>query len=262
MGISDEGFIQDYELGREQELFIYCRLCRRTFPVVFRPKSSRAKLRCFCGYEAPLSELDVFQTEAAVQEHAAFYEKVYRAAKDALQDAGMALPPSGKYTRVSQINDDSGFASYYDELEDASAIRDGYIEDSDEKRVDSSAAAVKLAWFDRRLEEVRDPLARHEVLSELVTWTYVRRHFGPDLQRRFEAACREDIELAPRLIRAARERMGQGQKVRLSFASFKHLALALEEDGYYPEALQVCERAVALGLKGYAERIAELRRAR
>lgn len=260
MAFSDDGFVQDFELGKRQELWLYCRLCRRTFPVVFRPTSSAVRLRCLCGHEGPLSELDVFREEHAAKEHAAFYERVYRAAKDALADAGLRLPPSGKYRRVEDIEEDSTFESYYDELEDASAIADAYVE-RDESDVTDVAIRAGLREFERRLEATDAPLARHEVLSELVEWAYVRRHLDPRANRAFIAACAEDIALADRLVEAAKQRARRGDKLRLSFTSFKHLLIHLREEEQLAEALELAERAAALGLKGYAERAAELRRA-
>ena len=66
----DEGFNQDYVLGKTQNLYIYCRLCRTTFPVSFKPKSRRIRLRCLCGHEAPLGALDVFRTDKEARQHA------------------------------------------------------------------------------------------------------------------------------------------------------------------------------------------------
>ncbi len=254
----EDGFVQDYDLGKRQELWLYCRLCRRTFPVVFRPTTPAVKLKCLCGHEGPLSELDVFRDEAASREHAAFYERIYRAAKDALKDAGIPMPPSGKYRRVEDAADDSSFESYFHELDDASALADAYVE-REESDVTEVGLRAGLREFDRRLERATDPLERHEVLSELVEWTYVRRHLDERTLRRFLEACREDIALAERVTEEARVRKRRGEKVRVSFSSFKHLLRHLEEDDQLEDALEVAEQAAALGLKGYADRAARLR---
>lgn len=258
--ISDEGFVQDYELRVEQELWLYCRLCRRTFPVRFKPKHDQVKLRCLCGHEGPLAEMDVFQDESSAKEHAAFYDRVYHAAKGALKDAGIPLPPSGKYDAVSPF-DDSQFESYFNPDEDQSAIEDGYFDDwSGDSEVSAEAIAQRLAEFELDLASVGDDvLARHDVLSELIEWSYCRRHMNDAAMKRFLEACGEDIELATGVIQAAKERMRQGIKLRVTFTSFKHLLIHLEEERELEHALVVAERAAKLGLKTYIKKVAELR---
>ncbi|MBX3472517.1 MAG: hypothetical protein KF878_37170 [Planctomycetes bacterium] len=261
MGTSDQGFVQDYAVGRRQELFIYCRLCRRIFPVIFKPRPT-VRLRCTCGHEAPLAELDVFDAERAAREHAQFYEKVYQAAKSALREAGVPLPPSGKF-RLSDFTAPGSVSSADTPEEDASDIRSSYREPSDESDVTPASMSARLDGFDARLAGADDPFERHEVLSELIEWAFVRRHKDPTARARLLAACHDDIALATRLVDEARRRLkSTGERVRLSFTSFKHLALVHEEDGELEEALAVAERAAALGLKGYAERADELRRRR
>lgn len=257
--ISDEGFVQDYELNTKQELWLYCRLCRNAFPVVFKPRHRKVKLKCVCGHEGTLDTMDVFSEEDEAREHAAFYEKVYRAAKSALADAGIPIPPSGKYAKVEDIHQDSGFESYFDVLSDQSAIQDGYFEES-ESGVTPSSITAHLAEFDNRLAATADDVyAQHQVLSEIVTWTYCRRHMNPMAEQRFYEACKRDILLAEQVIQEVKARLRRGEKARLSFSSFKHLLIALEDDAEYEEALEVAEQAADLGLKGYAEKAARLR---
>lgn len=257
--MSDEGFVQDYDLNAEQELWLYCRLCRNTFPVVFKPRHRKVKLMCVCGHEGTLDTMDVFREEREAKDHAAFYEKVYRAAKDALVDAGLPIPPSGKYAKIEDIHNDSGFESYFDVMHDQSAIEDGYFEQS-ESGVTPAGISAQLAEFDNRLAATADDLyAQHQVLSEIVTWTYCRRHLNPIAEQRFFEACKRDIMLAEQVIQEVKARMKRGEKLRLSFSSFKHLLIVHEEDAEYEEALEVAEQAALLGLKGYAEKAARLR---
>lgn len=256
---SDEGFIQDYELNAKQELWLYCRLCRNAFPVVFKPRHRKVRLKCVCGHEGTLDTMDVFSGETEAREHAAFYEKVYRAAKGALADAGIPLPPSGKYAKIEDIQKDSAFESYFNALEDQSSIQDGYFEES-ESGVTPTRMVAHLQEFDNRLAATADDLyAQHQVLSELVTWTYCRRHLNPVAEQRFFEACRKDILIAEQVIQDVKVRMRQGEKLRLSFSSFKHLLIVHEEEAEYEEALDVAEQAALLGLKGYAEKAARLR---
>lgn len=259
MAYSDDGFAQDYELGRQQELWLYCRLCRRTFPVEFRPKSRDVRLRCLCGHDAPLSELDVFSHEQDAREHAAFYARVHRAAKDALRAAGLRLPPSGSYRQIEDVMADSTIESAHDPDEDASDVAAAYVE-RDESDVTPVTVRAGLREFERRLEGAADPLDRHEILSELVEWTYVRRYMNDDALQRFLSACREDLELAGDVVAAAKAAARRGAPVRVSFSSFKHLVLHHRDEGELAEAAEVAERAAALGLKGYAQQAVDLRR--
>jgi hypothetical protein len=254
---SDEGYIQDYDLGRQQQLFIYCRMCRSTFPVAFKPRTKKVKLRCLCGHEAPLGELDVFRSKADVDEHAAFYERVYRAAKDALRDAGIPMPPSGKYKRVEEVAEDSGFTSFQSE-EDESDIRWAY-QPEDESEHDAAALRGRLSELEEEIRGAGDLMQRHEALSRLVEWAYCRRHFDEAVYTRFRHACIEDIKIAREVTQEARRRKKRGEQVRLKFTSFKHLVIDLRENQDYEAALRVMERAAALGLKGYAEKAQRLR---
>jgi hypothetical protein len=259
---SEQGFIQEYVAGQRQELFIYCRLCRRIFPVVFKPRPT-IRLRCTCGHEAPLVELDVFKSEKNARAHAALYEKIYQAAKSALREAGLQLPPSGKFRQID-IERTPKFASADTPLEDESDIRSSYVGPPEEESdfLTPERVSARLEGFGARLDEVQaDPFARHEVLTELLEWAFCRRHQDPRARERFLAACEEDMDLAGALVAKARDRLRQsGERVRLTFSSFKHLAIVHEEDDDLASALAVVERAAKLGLKGYAEKADELRR--
>lgn len=258
MSTSDQGFVQDYAVGQQQELFIYCRLCRRIFPVKFKPRPT-VRLRCHCGHEAPLLELDVFKSDRAAREHATFYEKVYQAAKSALREAGVPLPPSGKF-KLSDFMSGGTIASADTPAEDESDIRSSYVEPGSESDITPETVSARLDGFGARMAGATDPFVLHEVLSELIEWAFVRRHKDPRARERLLKACAEDMELAPALVASARQRLREsGERVRLAFTSFKHLVLVHEEDGALDEAIAVAERAAKLGLKGYAERAAELR---
>src|SRR5581483_7986784 len=84
-------------------------------------------------------------------------------------------------------------------------------------------------------------------------------HVEKTAMDRFDAACREDMALAALVVEAAKQRMKAGHKVRVSFSSFKHLAIVLEEEDDLEGALEVCEAAIAVGLGGYDERAEALR---
>ena len=150
----------------------------------------------------------------------------------------------------------------YNEVEDKSDILSSYQE-ADEEAFDRHDEAIddQFAEFDDELRRANsDPLLYHELLSDQIEWTYVRRHMHPRVLERFVEVCRKDMALTPAVIREAKTlRKREGQKLRLSFSSFKHLFIHYEEEGRYREAIEVAERAADLGLKGYAEKAQDLR---
>ncbi|MCA8923745.1 MAG: hypothetical protein KDD82_18190 [Planctomycetes bacterium] len=258
---TDDGFVQDYDLGESQELYVYCRLCRRTFPVRFKPKSAEVRLRCLCGEEQPLKNLDVFRTAELAKEHAAFYERVYQAAKEALRDAGIPLPPSQKFRRVSDIGRIDDLSHSYNDLEDQSDITSAYRDPSSEERPSLKDVEEALAEYAERKQEAisrKDIFAYHEILSEEVLWTYERRHLSEAALAAFVEACEEDIRRARQLIAWAKSRRTRGEPVRLSFTSFKHLLRHYESEGELERALEVAEQAVDLGLP-YRDQARDLR---
>ena len=259
---TDDGFVQDYDLGEDQELYVYCRICRRTFPVRFKPKSDRTRLKCLCGEEAPLKNLDVFRTAELAKEHAAFYERVYQAAKEALRDAGIPLPPSQKYRRVSDLGRVEEFSQGYNDAEDMSDITSAYQDPSSETRPSLEDVEEALEEFAARKHAAisqKDIFEYHEILSEEVLWTYERRHMSPRALEAFLEACQEDIRRARQLIAWAKSRRKRGEPVRLSFTSFKHLLRHYEGEGELEKALSVAENAVDLGLGTYRDSARELR---
>lgn len=256
-----EGYVQDFELGRKSELYIYCRLCRRTYPVLFRPKSLEMKLRCLCGHQAMLKNLDVFRSQKAAEDHAQFYEKIYQAAKSALREAGLPIPPSGKF-RLDRLADGTSAVSHsYDPEADESDIQSSYVE-AEESDVEPEAIEARLEEYGRKVRRARDAgdvLAYHDILSELIEWSYCRRHKSQRAMDIFIRSCKEDIALGRALVDAAKIATRQGRKIKLSFSSFKHLVIHLEDERRWGEAAQVAEQAAALGLGGYGEKARELR---
>ena len=64
---SSGSFAQQYDPNAKEatRLFLYCRLCRRTFPVTFRPRPTK-RLKCLCGHETAVAEFeatDLFDVE-------------------------------------------------------------------------------------------------------------------------------------------------------------------------------------------------------
>jgi hypothetical protein len=254
-------FSQEYDPKAKDpaSLTIYCRLCRRIFPVTFKPRP-QSRLRCLCGHEAPLSELDVFQGEGRARDFASLYEKLYQAAKQALREANLPVPPTGRLDMIRDGDEPPSDVSHpsEDNPEDQSDIASSYVGDGSDDREDAREREHELR---ASVDAATDVLAKHDALSELVEHLYCIRHTGEDVLARFLAACREDMALAKVVVKEASRRKREGKRVRVTFTSFKHLAIVLEDEGDAHAALSVCEKAMALGLKGYDERAARLKSA-
>ncbi len=258
---TETSFAQEYDAKskKKQTLHIYCRLCRRIFPVSFKPSPDK-RLRCICGHESAIAEFDVFKTEARARDFAALYEKIFKAAKDALRAANFPVPPSGKLPQIRDGMDDPSDILDVNENDpdDMSDIRSSYVGEGSDVRGDE--ARQREHELREEVEAAGDDvLARHEALSALVEHLYCVRHVEKTAMDRFDAACREDMLIAPEVVAEAKKRIKAGKKVRISFSSFKHLAIVLEEEGDAEGALEVCEAAIAVGLKDYEERAKALR---
>ncbi|MEZ0229150.1 MAG: hypothetical protein ACAI25_11035 [Planctomycetota bacterium] len=261
---SSEGytsFAQEYDAKAKskQTLHIYCRLCRRIFPVSFKPRPDK-RLRCVCGHECAIAELDVFKTEARAKDFAGLYEKIYKAAKDALRAANFPVPPSGKLPQIRDGMDDPSdiLDVNDDDPEDMSDIRSSYVGEGSDVRGDE--AREREHELREAVEAAGDDvLAKHEALSQLVEHLYCVRHVEKTAMDRFDAACREDMIIAPEVVAEAKRLLRAGKKVRISFSSFKHLAIVLEEEDDLEGALEVCEAAIAVGLKDYDDRAKALK---
>jgi hypothetical protein len=218
---SDENpFAQEYDPGDRApvRLHIFCRLCRTVFGVTFRPRAS-ARLRCVCGQEALLRELDVYSSEARARDFAALYEKIYRAAKDALRAANLPIPPSGKLPRAG-IRDGTQLPSDIldlrvrpDDPEDHSDIASSYVGDGSDVRGDD--AREEEAGLQELVRNAVDVVTRHEALTELIEHLYSTRHHLTGGLERFVEACRADMALAPELIREVKRRKRSGRVKRL-----------------------------------------------
>jgi hypothetical protein len=262
MSAEDTSFAQEYDpkAKAKQTLHIYCRLCLRIFAVSFKPKPEH-RLRCVCGHETTLSSFDVFKSETRAKDFAALYQKLYRAAKDALRAANLPVPPSGKLPVIRDGMDEPSdiLNVNEDDPEDMSDIRSSYVGEGSDVKGDEAR---------EREHELReavdaagdDVIAKHEALSQLVEHLYCVRYVEKSAMDRFDAACREDMLLASEVVEEARRRLKAGEKVRVSFSSFKHLALVLDEEDDLEGALEVCEAAIKIGLQGYDERASSLRK--
>jgi len=145
-----------------------------------------------------------------------------------------------------------------DDPEDMSDIRSSYVGEGSDVRGDE--AREREAELREEIEAATDIIAKHEALSQLVEHLYCVRYVEKSAMDRFDAACREDMLIAPEVVEEAKKRLRAGDRVRVSFSSFKHLAIVLDEEEDLEGALEVCESAMKIGLQGYDDRAVSLRK--
>lgn len=228
----EDGYHQDYdsESPVKQEIYIFCRDCRKAFRVKVKARP-RVKVRCTCGRGGRLAELDVFSDKEEAREFAVFYTRLVRDVKDVLRANDVPVPDSRRMEGGQ-----------------------GLVADAAEEH----PHALEIAGIQQRLQTCDDLTERHELLSELITLTFSCRRLVLGAREQCVEACRADIAISRDLVRESKRRRKAGNAVRLSFSCFKHLSILLEEDGQLQGALEVARQGKGLGLKGYDERIADL----
>lgn len=133
----------------------------------------------------------------------------------------------------------------------------------DTRQVDEALASGDLAEMEKVLQETDDPIDRNRLLGRLVAGHY-RQRAEPEHLEAFYRAAHTQIEEASVILDAI-EAMGRPRPDHLE--AFKVMAIALDEDERYDEAVAICEKALSLGLEdgtktGFEGRIARLTRSR
>jgi curved DNA-binding protein CbpA len=105
------------------------------------------------------------------------------------------------------------------------------------------------------------PADRNQLLTSIVEKAYKERK-DPKMRKIFHRFARIHVEELPRLAPALKEQHG-GELPPIP--TFKDLAIALEEEKRYDEAVSVCEQAVGFNMEdgtktGFAGRIERLRK--
>ncbi len=118
---------------------------------------------------------------------------------------------------------------------------------------------VQVKHLTAAVQKATGILERHEALTVLGKYLYPRRKQLAEAKRLCYQACEAQVSSARDVLREASLRWKQGEKVQLSFPLFKRLVALLQEDGKLEKALEVAQRAAAIGIPGYDERVAKLR---
>lgn len=99
----------------------------------------------------------------------------------------------------------------------------------------------------------KSPEKKHDILNELIDVYYKQRMEREDAISKCIAICQKDIELAPHIVQKKKD-----------IASFKRLAIILENEQKYEDAIKISELAMVYGLTdgtkgGYEGRIEKLK---
>ncbi len=206
--------------------WIYCTECRKFFCVRGRPRP-RQKVRCLCGVMGDVrNEFHLFATEKQAAAFAKTHRELIAEVKETLATDGLLV-----------VTDRSS-------SDEANRSLQGSFEDEEAPKL----AAVEAAG--------RDAVARHEALNELIEFYDRFRASIPAAREKCVEACKLDVDLTPELIKRAKKDAG---RTKLRFIAFRRLATIYSTGGEVLSAIEVCEQARRLGLKGYEERIEEFR---
>jgi hypothetical protein len=252
--VSDE-YEQRYDASRKEPLaiWLFCRLCRTRIQLRTVPRKE-LPFRCFCGYAGTLSAFDVFEDEDEVRKFAKTFEDLYQTTKALMKEAEMPLPATRFYSTedAKRIVSGERAAAAEPSLSDSSERPAAPTEDEASYRRTSRTLADAVV-------DAPDLLARHDALTKLSGFLFARRARYPDAKRLCHQACTADVQSARDVVAEAGVRHRRGERVKLTFPSFRQLVTLYEEENLFDRALEVASRAAALGLPKFDESIARLR---
>lgn len=124
-----------------------------------------------------------------------------------------------------------------------------------------SKKEYKLAekLLNKALELNPDPVDEHFIYNTAIKLYYKQRDQRPDALEKCKQHCERDIELFPKFMEA------YDDDTPPRIPAFQQLAIILEKEGKYDEAIEVCEKALEYGLKdgtkgGFEGRIEKYRK--
>jgi hypothetical protein len=254
----NDDFEQKYDATLEDpvQVWLFCRLCRCRVQVRTVPRP-QLPFRCFCGNAGTFLQFDVFAQEDEVVRFAKTFEDLYQETKNLLREAEMPMPGTqvykpGELKRLLAAEDARASALPDATTDEASDVGDGEAEG--EARSKDAVRDLMAA-----VQDAPDILARHEAMNALGKYLFPRRKRSAELKRLCYQTCEAQAGSAREVIREASARFRQGKAQKLSFPLVKRLVALLTEDGKLEKALEAAQRAAALGIPGYDERVKKLR---
>lgn len=132
-----------------------------------------------------------------------------------------------------------------------------------QERVEMALESGNIDEMISILDETNDPILRNALLGQIVSEAY-RQRSDEDVKKVFYQYARQHVDEIPGVLAALVEK---GQDQPESIDTLKMLAIALEQDGRFDEAMEICEKALSLGLQngtktGFEGRLARLTRKR
>jgi hypothetical protein len=122
-------------------------------------------------------------------------------------------------------------------------------------------ASKNLSQMVEALRFVSEPIDRHMLLSKIVELSYRKRQ-DPETKEILNQHAQMHLKELPDLLPALKDKYGESLK---EITTFKLLAIVLDEEEKYEDAIKVCEMAVRLGLEdgtksGFKGRIERLKK--
>jgi hypothetical protein len=134
---------------------------------------------------------------------------------------------------------------------------------TEQHRVKAALASEDIGAMESALEETKDPILRNQLLGQ-INIHYYRLRSDPESRKIFYSFASMHIEEASAVLDALSE---TGEERPDRYDSFRMLAIAMGEDERYDDAVDICKKALALGLEngtktGFEGRISRLERKR
>jgi hypothetical protein len=128
------------------------------------------------------------------------------------------------------------------------------------KKILGSGDVTEMAAI---LKVTEDPAQRDALLRQIVA-TYYRQRSDPNVRELFYSFASQHIKEIPAVLEALEISEDEGP---ISIDTFKMIAITMTEDGRYDEAIDICKKALSLGLEdgtktGFQGRIVRIKRRR
>jgi tetratricopeptide (TPR) repeat protein len=134
---------------------------------------------------------------------------------------------------------------------------------SSKERVEQALMSGNVDDMISTLDKTQDPILRNALLGQIIT-EYYRQRADADAKEAFYRFANLHVEEIPGVLEAL-EKNGQERPERIE--TLKMIAIAMEQDGRFDEAIEMCQKALSFGLQngtktGFEGRIDRITRRR
>lgn len=116
---------------------------------------------------------------------------------------------------------------------------------SSKERVDQALVSGNVDYMILTLDKTRDPILRNALLGHIIA-EYYRQRDDDDAKEAFYRYARLHVDEIPGVLEAM-EKNGQDRPDRIE--TLRMIAIAMEQDGRYDEALEMCHMALSFGMQ-------------